>query len=146
MRRRRDWRGWPCRGPVARTTCIQLCCRRPRLASWLYAALCPQLPVSLARRFVDHSWDSHAAATTTEIVPNDRCYHSAAALERSGVPVVHARGARDVLASATALEELAGRYREVTLACHPSADHLLPLEDAPWCVGLLRQVMLVGTA
>ncbi len=84
--------------------------------------------MSLARRLVDHSWDSYAAAVT-EIVLNDRWHHGAAALERSGVPVVHAHGARDVLASATALEELAGRYRQVTLACHASADHLLPLEN-----------------
>ncbi len=128
-------------GPVARTTCIELRCRRQRLASWL----CPHLPVSLARRLVDHSWDSYAAAIT-EIVLNGRWHHSAAALDRSGVPVMHVRGARDGLASGSALEELAGRYREVTLACHPSANHLLPLEDAPWCVGLLRQVMLVGRA
>ncbi len=101
--------------------------------------------MSLARRLVDHSWDSYAAAVT-EIVLNDRWHHSAAALERSGVPVVHAHGARDVLASATALEELAGRYRQVTLACHASADHLLPLEEPQWCVNLLRQVMLAGRA
>ncbi len=55
-------------------------------------------------------------------------------------------GACGGLASSSALEGLAERYREVTLACHPSADHLLPLEDAPRCVGLLRQVMLPGRA
>jgi pimeloyl-ACP methyl ester carboxylesterase len=132
-------------GPVARTTCLQLCCRRQKLASWLYVALCPHLPVSLARRLVDHTWDSYAAAIT-EMVLNDRWHHSAAALERSGVPVLHAHGARDVLASGSAWEELAGRHRKVSLACHPSADHLLPLEDAPWCAGLLHQVMPAGRA
>jgi hypothetical protein len=53
-------------------------------------------------------------------------------LAQAVVPVVHATGARDVLAPPGVVPELGEDAQALTTAVHPAADHLLPLDHPEW--------------
>jgi pimeloyl-ACP methyl ester carboxylesterase len=133
------WIGLP--GPVSRTICTQLCTRRPRLTQWLYVLVYPLVPVPLARQLTQHTWASYAPAMKQIVLDERRWRESLRTLGQAGVPVVHASGARDVLAPPDVVPELDEGARALTTAVHPTADHLLPLDHAQWCVELLTTTL-----
>lgn len=136
------WIGMP--GPTSRTLCTQLCTRRPRLASWLYVLTSPRLPVVLSHQLSAHTWDSYLPVMQQVVLDSDGWQQSLQVLDRAGVPVTYAFGARDVLAPPDADSERA--LTRVTVRRHETADHFLPLEHADWCVDLLMEQVEKHTA
>lgn len=122
-------------GVVSRTTCTQLCTRRPRLASWLYVLTAPRIPASLSRQLSGHTWSSYLPVMQQIVLDRAGWQRSLQALDDAGVPVTYASGARDVLAPPDDAARRAGT--DVTVRRHPTADHLLPLEHPDWCRALL---------
>lgn len=133
------WIGLP--GRLSRTTCTQLCTRRPWLAQWLYVLVCPRVPVVLARQLTQHTWASYAPAVTDIVLDERRWRQSLHALDQAGVPVVYAGGARDVLAPPGVVQQLGQDAPRLITVTHPRADHLLPLDHPGWCVDLLTKTL-----
>lgn len=133
------WLGLP--GPISRTICQQLCTRRPRLTQWLYALLYPRVPVVLSRQLTDHTWSSYAPAMSEIVLDQHSTRTALRRLEDAGVPVVHAVGARDVLAPPDAVQVLGQDVTALTVRTHPAGNHLLPLADPQWCVQVLADVL-----
>jgi len=133
------WIGLP--GRLSRTTCTQLCTRRPWLAQWLYVLVYPRVPVVLARQLAQHTWASYAPAITDIVLDERRWRQSLHALDQAGVPVMYAGGARDVLAPPKVVQELGQDASRLIAVTHPRADHLLPLDHPDWCVDLLTKTL-----
>jgi pimeloyl-ACP methyl ester carboxylesterase len=131
-------------GAVSRTICTQLCTRRPRLTQWLYMLAYPRLPVPLARQLTQHTWASYAPAMTQIVLDDRRWRQSLHTLGQVDVPVVHASGARDVLAPPDVVSELGEDAQALSTVVHPTADHLLPLDHPDWCVELLTATVRDG--
>ncbi len=138
--RRPGWRGSGCRA-VSRTICTQLCTRRPWLTQWLYVLTYPRVPVPLGRQLTQHTWTSYAPAMTQIVLDDRRWRESPHTLGQAGVPVVHANGARDVLAPPRVVPELGQDAQALSTLVHPTADHLLPLDHPEWCVELLTATL-----
>ena len=121
----------------SRTVCTQLCTRRPAPTRWLYAAAAPELPSTLARQCVQHTWSSYRGAMQSIVL--DPSWQSAlGVLQRTGVPVVLAVGGRDRLAVPDLARQLAQHHPNVEAVVGPQADHYLPLTHASWCAALLH--------
>ncbi len=80
--------------------------RRPWLTQWLYVLAYPRVPVPLARQLTQHTWASYAPAMTQIVLDDRRWRESLRTLGQARVPVVHASGARDVLAPPGVVPEL----------------------------------------
>jgi pimeloyl-ACP methyl ester carboxylesterase len=129
------WIGMP--GVVSRVVCTQLCTRRPRLATWLYVLTAPHIPVALSRQLSRHTWQSYLPAMQEIVLASDRWRSSFRALAAAGVPVTYGSGSRDVLARPEEAQPRAGT--QLVVRRHPTAEHLLPLDDPGWCAGLLME-------
>jgi pimeloyl-ACP methyl ester carboxylesterase len=136
------WIGLP--GAVSRTICTQLCTRRPWLTQWLYVLAYPRVPVPLGRQLTQHTWASYAPTMTEIVLDDQRWRQSLHTLAQVGVPVVHASGARDVLAPPGVVYELGEDAQALSTVVHPTAGHLLPLEHPEWCVELLTANLQKG--
>ncbi len=103
------WIGVP--GRLSRTLCTQLCTRRSRVAQWLHVLLCPEA----AGRGWPGSSPSAPSAPGRRTPHDERCRARRAslavgiALEQARVPVLHAVGARDVLAPLASLVRIPAR-------------------------------------
>lgn len=128
-------------GPLSRTLCEQLCTRRPSLTQWLYALLYPRLPVKLSRQLTDHTWRSYAPAMNDIVLAQDSPRQALRRLNDAGIRVLHAVGARDVLAPPNAVNTLGDDGRGLTVVTHPAAGHLLPLEDPHWSMQVLAETL-----
>ncbi len=136
------WIGLP--GAVSRTICTQLCTRRPWLTQWLCVLAYPRVPVPLGRQLTQHTWTSYAPAMTQILLDDRRWRESLHTLGQAGVPVVHANGARDVLAPPRVVSELSRDAQALSTVVHPTADHLLPLDHPECCVELLTATLRDG--
>ena len=107
-------------------------CRHRQAASWLAAALSPQMPVPLARRGIFHTWPSYQASMD-DIVLDDRWQEALVTLARHQVPVVFANGDRDPIPVRGRTADLSSRYPTMTALSRPNIGHDLPLADPEWC-------------
>lgn len=126
------------RGGVApRLLCTYGCARRP-VSGWVAAALRPQVPVTVARAGVEHTWHGYQAAMRS-LVLDPTWPQALAALSTAGVPVTLATGRRDRYPAPERAAELAGIHCSVEAVWHPSAAHDLPLSVPSWCADQLRE-------
>ena len=107
-----------------------------RIALWVAIAIRPDLPVTVARSGVKHTWDSYRGALDGLL----RAPDWEPALDRlaaADIPVILVEGGVDpvpVPGRAAALAETAGSVRHLVLE---NATHLLPLSEGDWCAALL---------
>jgi pimeloyl-ACP methyl ester carboxylesterase len=130
------WIGVP--GRLSELMFTHLCARYPAAAQRLYVLLYPRIPLALARRLTDYTWPAYVSAMNDIVLDRLAWSASVDTLIQHGVPVTYAVGARDVLAPAHAVHRLGQATSVITVATHPSGNHLLPLSDPMWCTGLLR--------
>lgn len=118
-------------GPLPQMLCGWMC-RHRALAGWVAVALRPDLPVTVARSAVKHTWDSYHGSLQGYVRSGD-WEPALEELSAAGVPITLVEAAGDSVpirgraaAFATALPTV--RYQQ-----HPTAGHLLPLSHASWC-------------
>ncbi len=118
-------------GPLPRHVCAWMC-RHRTAASWLAAAQRPDLPVTVARHGVKHTWATYSGAYDGLI--GDRGWQQALArLTGRGTPVALVEGAADPVPVPGRAAELARTTDEVTHLVHPTGDHGLPITHPDWC-------------
>lgn len=120
-------------GPTARLVCKLMCCAQPLAAGWLAVAMNPQVPIPLARRGSQHTWESYLGGMQGIIV-RGRWQQALKTLEYAGVPVTLAAGRADPVPVAGLAQTLAETHTALTVATHPTATHALPLSDPKWCI------------
>lgn len=122
-------------GPLPYRLCAWVCQHRT-VAGWVAIAIRPDLPVTVARSGVKHTWDSYRGALDRLL----RAPDWEPALDRlaaADIPVILVEGGVDpvpVPGRAAALAETAGSVRHLVLE---NATHLLPLSEGDWCAALL---------
>ncbi len=125
-------------GAVSQGVCAWSC-RHRGLASWLAVVSRPDLPVSIARSGVNHTWASFSGSLAS-LVRDGGWAPALQALDERGTPVVIADGIRDPVPVPGRSGALARRLPNVRHEIRQHADHLLPLTDPLWCLSLIEQV------
>jgi pimeloyl-ACP methyl ester carboxylesterase len=120
---------------VASWTCRHLCTRHPEPTGWLYTALNPQLPVTLARQGAHHTWAAYRQ-TLHGVLLAPTWRSALDTLVAAEIPVLLAAGAADPLVDRTHLQALQ-RAPTLTVAFHDGAAHDLPLTEPAWCAAQL---------
>jgi len=125
-------------GPVPQAVCAWTC-RHRGIASWLAVGSRPDLPVSIARGGVNHTWATYSGSLGS-LVRDGGWAPALEALDERGTRVVIADGARDPVPVHGRAGVLARQLPSVRYEIHEYADHLLPLSDPGWCRALIEQV------
>lgn len=124
-------------GRVAQAVCAWTC-RHRGIASWLAVGSRPDLPVSVARGGVNHTWATYSGSLDS-LVRDGGWAPALQALDERGTRVVIAEGAQDPVPVPGRAGVLARRLPNVRYEIHAHADHLLPLTDPGWCRSLIEQ-------
>lgn len=125
-------------GPLPQAVCAWTC-RHRGIASWLAVGSRPDLPVSVARGGVSHTWAAYSGSLDS-LVRDGGWVPALEALGERNTPVVIADGALDPVPVPGRSSLFARRFRSVRHEIHQHADHLLPLSDPVWCRTLIEQV------
>ncbi len=125
-------------GRVAEAVCAWTC-RHRGIASWLAVGSAPDVPVSIARGGVNHTWASYSDSLDS-LVRDGGWAPALETLAERGTRVVIAEGARDPVPVPGRAGLLARQLASVRYEIHEYADHLLPLSDPGWCRALIEQV------
>lgn len=118
-------------GTLPRAVCEWMC-RHRRIASWVTVAARPDLPVPVARAAVKHTWDTYRGSLNG-LLRSPEWEPALHHLGATQVPVTLVEGARDPVPVRGRTAELAGAVPGAEHRVHPTADHHLPMTDAPWC-------------
>jgi pimeloyl-ACP methyl ester carboxylesterase len=116
-------------GPLSRAACRWMCTHRDAaagVAQWWR----PDLPVTLARDGVQHSWASYSQTFQGLILGAA----GEAWVDATAIPVRFVAGAADRVPDVAYLEELAASRPGVSLAVWAGADHDLPLTQPKRCI------------
>ena len=123
-------------GPLPRAICEWMCAHRAA-ASWVAAAVRPDLPIPVARAAVKHTWDTYRGSLVDVI--RSRAWEPALQhLASTEVPVALLEGARDPVPVPGRAAELATALPGIVRQVHPDATHYLPMTDAEWCVAHIK--------
>lgn len=125
-------------GPLPQAVCARTC-RHRGIASWLAVGSRPDLPISIARGGVNHTWAAYSGSLDS-LVRDGGWAPVLEALGERGTRVVIANGALDPVPDPGRSGLLARRFPGVRHEIHEHADHLLPLSDPGWCRALIEQV------
>lgn len=126
-------------GPVPAVLCEWMC-RYRRFASWVTAALHPELPVPIARAVVRHTWASYRGSLT-DVILADGWRGALDRLARAGVPLLLAEGGTDSVPVPGHAAALAAASTSVTATTQTSGGHDLPLTHPRWCLAQLRRAL-----
>lgn len=116
-------------------------CRHRGIASWLAVASRPDVPVSIARGAVNHTWETYSGSLDS-LVRDGGWAPALETLAEQRTRVVIAEGARDPVPVPDRSGVLARRFASVEYEIHEDADHLLPMSYPGWCRALIEQVSL----
>ena len=125
-------------GRAAEAVCAWTC-RHRSIASWLAVGSAPDVPVSIARGGVNHTWASYSVSLDS-LVRDGGWAPALETLDERGIRVVIAEGARDPVPVPGLADLLAQKLASVRYEIHQSTDHMLPLSDPDWCRALIEQV------
>ncbi len=114
-------------------------CRHRTLGALLAVALHPELPASLARTGVQHTYASFRGAFD-EVVGGFGWQQALQLLNGAHVPVLLVNGSQDPVQVPGAAQRLARMWATVEVEMHPSADHGLPLAYPTWCLAQIQRV------
>jgi pimeloyl-ACP methyl ester carboxylesterase len=120
--------------PWARRACRAICCRRPRLASWLARSYRLELPEAIAVDGVLHSWTSYSRSLAELLGATGRAEWAA----QGGVPVHMLCGERDRLPDPAYLEQVAPPGGRVVVERFPHGDHVLHLSHPARCLEIIE--------
>jgi len=120
---------------LARRACAWNC-RHRHAAGLVAAASEPSYPVALARQASLHTWPAYVGSVEEVVLGTDWAA-TVAGLDDRAIPIVLARGACDSIGDPSLVAELASAHDNVRVVVHETADHRLPLTDAPWCLETL---------
>lgn len=123
--------------PLAHGIC-ELMCDLRAVVQWVAVLISPQWPVPVARRGVQHTWPSYLGGMNG-IIRDASWQRALTALDRRGVPVLLAEGAKDPVPVAGLADHLASTCAGVTVRRHPHAGHDLPIAHPEWCLRLLLE-------
>jgi pimeloyl-ACP methyl ester carboxylesterase len=118
-------------GPLPQLLCGWMC-RHRALASWIAVALRPDLPVTVARSAVEHTWDGYHGSLQGCVRSGD-WEPALAELSAAGIPITFLEAAQDPVPIPGRAAAFAAALPAVHYEPHPTAGHLLPLSDASWC-------------
>lgn len=111
-------------------------CRHRTIAGWVAVAVRPDLPVSVARSGVQHTWESYRGSLDGLL----RAPEWEPALDRlaaAGVPVVLVEGGADPVPVPGRAAALVEANAGVSHVVRENATHLLPLSEGDWCAALI---------
>lgn len=115
-------------------------CRYRRTASWIAAALHPELPVPLARAAVHHTWASYRGSLT-DLVLGTGWRETVNRLTATGVPLLLAHGEDDPVPEPGSASTVAQAAPSVSVVTHPTGGHDLPLVHPHWCLAQVRTTL-----
>jgi pimeloyl-ACP methyl ester carboxylesterase len=125
-------------GRVAQAVCAWTC-RHRGIASWLAVGSRPDLPASVARSGVNHTWAAYSGSLDS-LIRDGGWARALEALDERGTRVIIAEGVRDPVPVHGRARSLARQLPSVLCEIHEYADHLLPLSDPGWCRALIERV------
>ncbi len=126
--------------PLAWSACMLMCCLRPlcRLVAPLFS---PELPSSVARDGVLHTWRSLSGTLDHCIFGTDfDCWHSQAH-RLSAVPLLFVHGRADECAPIDTIRDLVTGMPRARLLEIEAAGHDLPLSHPILLAGLIRNIV-----
>lgn len=118
-------------GPLPRLVCGWMC-RHRTAASWIAVAQRPDLPVTVARGGVKHTWATYSGAYDG-LIRDGGWERALGELAARGTPVALVEGAADPVPVPGRAAQLARGDAGVTYLVHPAAAHGLPLTHPDWC-------------
>lgn len=124
-------------GHLPRAACAWMC-RHRTVASWLAVAYRPDLPISVARSGVKHTWDTYSGAMDG-LIRDDGWLAALDGLNR--VPMTLAVGECDAVPVPGRAAELARTRPALRPVVHPEADHGLPFTHPDWCRRLIAEAL-----
>jgi len=130
-------------GPLPRTMCAGMC-RFRTTASWVAMAIRPDVPVTLARTGVQHTWDSYRGSLLSLIHSAD-WEPALGRLAEAGVAVTLAEGSRDPVPVSGRAATLAAGLPGVAWAQNLGAGHQLPITHGDWCAALIAAAVEAST-
>lgn len=126
-------------GPLPRAACAWMC-RHRTAASWIAAGYRPDLPVSVARSGVKHTWSTYSGSFDG-LIRDLGWYDALSVLSQADIPVTLTAGGRDPVSVQGRAEEFARTWPNVSCVTHPGSGHGLPLTDPQWCRRLLTDTL-----
>lgn len=129
-------------GPLPRAACGWMC-RHRTAASWIAVGSRPDLPVSVARSGVKHTWGTYSGSLNG-LIRDAGWYDALDTLARADIPVALAAGAADPVPVQGRAAGLARTRPNIRHLLHPNADHRLPLTDPDWCRQLVTDAMTLN--
>lgn len=118
-------------GPAPRALCAWMCAHRTT-ASWLAVAARPELPVTVARAAVKHTWGTYRGSLV-DVIRNRDWEPALQHLGVARVPITFLEVARDPVPVPGRAAELIGALPAGAHHVHPHAAHYLPMTDVSWC-------------
>lgn len=125
-------------GPIAERTCAWVCENRDAAAA-LAVALNPDLPSTVARAGVQHTWEAYRRSFDA-LVAGQSWEGALDRLAARGVPVRLVDGDRDPVPVPGRARELADRHDSV-VALELPGRHDLPLAGPALCVGVIEHML-----
>lgn len=116
--------------PLAEKSCA-LMCRYRRTAQWLAVALSPDLPVTISRQAVLHTWPAYRGAISMFSSDWEKALRE---LDESRVPVTIVAGSSDPSQVPGLADDLSLRVSNVRSIVVPKATHILPIGEPKLCV------------
>lgn len=119
---------------MAQAVCAWMCCLHPEVAARVAQILRPDLPASVARAGVHHSWASYAGTLRHLVLSAP----AAAWLDQLEVPVHVVAGTKDRVVDREFLGQLGSTRRSFTVTWWAGAGHDAPLTDPSRCLAEIR--------
>lgn len=120
--------------PLAQKSCA-LMCRYRRAAQLLAIALSPDLPVTISRQAVLHTWPAYRGAISAFFSNWEAALHE---LRDARVPVTLVAGSNDPSQVPHLAEDLSRRFSNVRAVEIPNAEHIFPITHGGICAEQLR--------
>ena len=130
-------------GRLPRAVCAWMC-RFRTTASWVAVAIRPDVPVTLARSGVQHTWDSYRGSLIA-LIRSAEWEPALRRLAEAGVAVTLAEGSRDSVPVSGRAATLAAGLPGLAWAQYLGAGHQLPITGGAWCAAVVAGAGPAGT-